>query len=352
MKYAPVVIPTLCRDIHLARALESLAANSWAYLTDVYIVLDYPPSESYVQGYRKVCSYLDAFDSSCFKSFTVLKRDQNYGPGLNAIDALDNVIAPKYDRWIFSEDDLEFAPNFIEYMDKCLEAYEDDEAIQAVCGYSYPLEWKHSDGVTAFLTQATYSAWGTGQWREKSRATREAIKEKKYLLVNAKRAFDTGIVDKMINGRKAEYIAYVAFGSGKRAMEQVTDVSIGPYLTLSGKSVVVPIVSKVRNNGFDGSGINCSGIESPTGKHSLDYDYANQPFDQSDSFNLVEESDDRCVVDNNRLLNDFLYVPPRIRQLQKLGESIYFHFGIKGCMVSRRTYLFLRKIYRTLKRIK
>ena len=54
MKYAPIYIPTLNRFGHLKKCLESLMANSWASKTDVFIALDFPPSEKYKEGWLKV----------------------------------------------------------------------------------------------------------------------------------------------------------------------------------------------------------------------------------------------------------------------------------------------------------
>lgn len=51
--YAPVLIPTLCRSEHFIRCIESLKRNTWAQYTDVFIGLDYPPSEKYFDGYCK-----------------------------------------------------------------------------------------------------------------------------------------------------------------------------------------------------------------------------------------------------------------------------------------------------------
>ena len=52
-KYAPVMIPTLCRYEHLKRCIESLQMNSWAKYTDLYIGLDYPAKESHIDGYGR-----------------------------------------------------------------------------------------------------------------------------------------------------------------------------------------------------------------------------------------------------------------------------------------------------------
>ena len=54
MKYAPILIPTMCRYNHFFRLIESLKVNTWAKYTDIYIGLDYPPSSKYEEGYKQI----------------------------------------------------------------------------------------------------------------------------------------------------------------------------------------------------------------------------------------------------------------------------------------------------------
>ena len=119
---APIYITTLCRDRHFILGVESLKRNGWAKYTDVYIGLDYPSKESHWAGYRKICDYLENGDFSVFASFNVIKRTKNIGSLAN-IDSIRDMLMEKYDRWIFAEDDIEFAPVFLEYMNKCLDYY-------------------------------------------------------------------------------------------------------------------------------------------------------------------------------------------------------------------------------------
>ena len=53
MIFAPVIIPTLNRYEHFRKCLESLEACTGAEKTDVYVALDFPPSEKYVEGWKK-----------------------------------------------------------------------------------------------------------------------------------------------------------------------------------------------------------------------------------------------------------------------------------------------------------
>lgn len=349
MIYAPVVIPTLSRHGHLKRGLDSLARNPWARFTEVYVALDFPPSEKYRGGYEMTRDMLRAYPGECFKGFHVVERESNYGPGRNSRELINEYIRSRYDRWIFAEDDIEFAPNFIEYMDKCLDYFENDDSVQAVCGYSYPLEWKKTDGATAFLSKATYSAWGTGQWARKRDSAFADIVEGRYLLRNRERAFSEGLIDRMVSGRRAEYVSYVTMGVGDARMESLTDMAYGPYLLLSGKSVVIPEITKTRNLGFDGTGVNCTAIAGGKGSHSMDYDYSHQPLDEDTSFDLAIEGNAENVQANHALLDEFLYVPPMSAGLERAGTLVYRLFGEKGCDAATRVCRALRAGYRRLK---
>jgi hypothetical protein len=74
MKYAPIIIPTLCRFEHFKRLIVSLKRNSWARYTDVYVGIDYPPIQRYRQGWEIICNYVDNGSFEEFASFNVVKR--------------------------------------------------------------------------------------------------------------------------------------------------------------------------------------------------------------------------------------------------------------------------------------
>ena len=134
IKTVPVLIPTLCRYEHLKKCISSLSLNSYAKYVDVYIALDFPVMEAHRSGYNKIIEYLCG-DFSEFASFTVIKRSRNYGSLDNTYALIDEILE-RYDKFIFSEDDNEFAPNFLEYMIKTMDYFENDPKILAVTGYS------------------------------------------------------------------------------------------------------------------------------------------------------------------------------------------------------------------------
>ena len=337
-KYAPVYIPTLCRSEHLIQSVESLKKNGWACYTDVYIALDYPAKESHWKGYREICEYLDTGDFSVFAGFHVRKREKNIGSLAN-IDSMRDELMKKYDRWIFAEDDIEFSPVFLEYMNKCLDLYEDDPEVFAVNGYSYPVPYVVSPGSNVLKQYATVSEWGIGYWRKKYQSARKRV-EQGYLYSSFRSAAAVGILDRMVMNRRSDYLNYALSGNDDPLYTHMTDISMGIYISLTKMCVITPTVSKARNHGFDGSGLYCGKIEDAGGTHSMDYDYEHQEIDLSDTIEIVPDREN-AREENTRLMDAFLYEPPERKRKIRAMFAAYRLIGQKNCT---RIYSILKAV--------
>ncbi len=328
MQYAPVAITTLCRSQHFRRCLISLAANTCAKSTDVYIGLDYPVNESHRKGYEEICSFLASFDSSSFHRLVVFRRKRNFGAVANARDVLDYVLA-RYDRYVFVEDDIEFAPCYLEYVNTLLEKYEGDERVECICGYSYPLAWQVRQDANAFFCNSTYSAWGAAGWKDRYIERKDFIESGG--LDNAfEGACRTGIINKLINNRLVEYVMYSGIKVDPGISRRCMDITSGIYLMIVNRSVVIPTVSLTRNWGFDGSGVYCSKIVGADGKNSQSYDYSAQPLLISEKFEPVVDETPSSESVNGQLLNDFLYVPKCKILFAKFVVSLVSKFGLSA----------------------
>ena len=257
MKYAPVIIPTLNRIEHLKRCIDSLRNNSFAKFTELYIGLDYPPSEKYVDGYNKVKLYLeDGIEG--FRDVHIIIRDNNFGPILNGRDLI-NKILEKYDRYIFTEDDNEFSPCFLEYMDTGLERYENDDDVITICADRTAF----SDyDASADLVKATYfSAYGYGTWKSKIESINRAINREYIENICCSRT-------KMRRMQKND-IRTVAFLASTLLRKEpiyqtpsgeipLIDTSYMIYTCAEQKYSLFCPQTMVRNWGYDGSGANCA----------------------------------------------------------------------------------------------
>ena len=116
--FAPIIIHTLNRYKHFKRCLESLERCTCADQTDVYVGLDYPPSDKYVEGWKKIDAYLvEKEKNNGFKRLYVKRRNHNYGVGNDNSNgsALMKEVKEVSNCYIFTEDDNEFSPDFLSY---------------------------------------------------------------------------------------------------------------------------------------------------------------------------------------------------------------------------------------------
>lgn len=268
--FAPVIIPTLCRYNHLKRLLDSLAANKYADQTEVYIAVDYPAKESHRDGYLKICSMLETTEYP-FKKLHVIKRKRNFGLGPSGnYYTLLQMIESKYDRYITSEDDNEFAPAFLEYVNLNLEKYIDRPDIFCVCGYQFKDLNIKTDATQ--LLMPVFNAWGCGFWTSKRRD---------YNLFTTEQGIKKLIEDKKVENYFSKHlkIAYINLLECYKKKKLLGDVIISSYLIHKDMRCVFPKTSLVRNWGWDGSGTNCIGTSNG---------YSTQVIDKSADFTCIE----------------------------------------------------------------
>lgn len=324
--FAPVVIPTLCRSQHFIRLVESLKQNSWAKYTDIYVGLDYPPSDKYRTGWQEICYYIDHGDFSAFSNFTVFRRESNLGSVAN-IGHLIDYVREKYECWIRTDDDAEFSPNFLEYIDKCLWAYKDDHDVICVSGYSYPLEWVVEEGKNCIKQNFCVSSWGLGFWKKK-RDTYASYINSGQMLNDARSVIKKGYHERMTDACFRDYFsAALSLGSQVSLFHMCSDVSLRAYVACQSKYCVFPTVSKVRNHGFDGSGEYCPST-SENGSHALDYDYSSQKIDEADHFDLMADNTLLHMKENRDLMNEFDYRSPKEMKVARHNFKIIKYFGV------------------------
>lgn len=274
--FAPVIIPTLNRYEHFRRCVESLAKCTHADKTELVIGLDYPPSEKYVDGWKKICDYVPLIKG--FKKVTVLKREVNYGVGLNN-KGLKVYAREHYDRYIYTEDDNEFSPNFLDFINKGLEVYKDDPKVFGICGCNY-VQIDMAGYSKEYFFAHEMNSWGWGSWfNEKCDKLNQRVRKPGYL---------TELV------RDVPFLTFVK-DSTKRCnllweigLEFRGDGYYTYYEWNNDMYCLFPTVSLARNFGNDGTGLHCNAI---TG----DDPFANQIIDNhtlfESNFDILVEYD-------------------------------------------------------------
>lgn len=249
--YAPFIIATLNRYEHLKQLIDSLLQCKEAKCTELVIGLDYPPSEKYVEGYKKVKTYLPSIKG--FGKITILDTEVNLGVAANFRRLREYVESEGYDSFISSEDDNIFAPAFLSYMNWALKTFKSDSSVFGICSYrekddsipGYPNNFYKANGVRPY---------GLAIWFDRYKRYQQRIDFD----------FMKGLVDKMplrfvFNLEKVRIACKYLYFYDKRII--YGDFCIGQMCVDEHMFCITPVKSLTKNIGSDGSGLHGADLE-------------------------------------------------------------------------------------------
>lgn len=159
--WAPVVVFAYARPAHTARTLAALAANEGATETDLIVYADGPKTEAVapqVAAVREIVA-----DVQGFRSVRVVAREANVGLAANIIEGVTNTVQD-YGRVIVVEDDIVTAPKFLSFMNRCLDAHQDNAKVWHVSGWNYPIA---SEGLEDVFLYRAMHCWGWATWADR-----------------------------------------------------------------------------------------------------------------------------------------------------------------------------------------
>jgi hypothetical protein len=237
---SPVIIPTLHRIFSLKRCIASLQRCYLAERTVLYIAIDFPPSEEYLEGWREVSKYCETIAG--FKEVVIVRRETNFGARDN-VNSVRQEVFKRYDSFIMTEDDNQFSRDFLYFMNSALRSYSHRGDVFGICGYAYPFARSLKE---KYFLYRGFSAWGWGGWRDKWASVDWSIDFLKSVMEDS------------------DLRRMVSNSSVRRHLDQIlasghvtSDSMICLHLYLNRMSCLFPAQSRVRNHGHDGSGVNC-----------------------------------------------------------------------------------------------
>lgn len=261
MNWAPIVLFTYDRPEHTRLTLEALAANEGAAESELYVYADGPKPGDPDGSVRAVREYLHSVTG--FTSVTVIERETNMGLANSVIAGVTEALT----RWpsvIVMEDDLLTSSNFLAFVNSALSTYEDRRDVFSVTGYNYPLQMPPTYREDAYLSYRG-SSWGWGTWRDRWSQV------------------DWSVGDYAAFAR--DDVAQQLFRRGGDDLPQMLELQMSGQLDSwsirfdyahykHDAFCLHPVVSKVQNIGFDGSGIHCD----PSDDYYVELDPADRPF--------------------------------------------------------------------------
>lgn len=172
MRYAPVVVFGYKRADMIENLFQSLERNKNVEKMDLFIFLDIPEKKAPrdIPLSEEVIAYVNTYKTiSKFKNVEIRIAKQHKGLADSVISGVTEIIN-KYGKVIVLEDDLEVSHDFLDYMQRGLDFYENDKKIWAVAAHSPDLKSLKSYSHDVFLTMWVESlGWGT--WKNRWNCT-------------------------------------------------------------------------------------------------------------------------------------------------------------------------------------
>ncbi|MBQ9102616.1 MAG: glycosyltransferase family 2 protein [Treponema sp.] len=317
MTYYPIIIPTLNRYEKLKACIDSLAQCEEAKYTELVIGLDYPPADKYIDGWKKISEYIETIKG--FAKITCIRQSENIGAIKNS-QLLEHYALEKYDAYIYSEDDNVFSPYFLRFINEGLDKYKEDNSVMAVCGYSYPIDWKTEKDCV--LQHQYFSAWGCGCWKTKEKLFMNEINDNYFLRNFCRKGIKT-----LLNESPSNFIGFMNYAFYNEIPNY--DISRSFYILLNNLNVLMPRKTLVTNDGWDGSGENC--IEKSY------IDFSNLDRNETESVNVSDVE----IIFSKELEAAIFTLKPKSALIK--ANAKYFLIKLFGLNNIRRIRHFLRR---------
>lgn len=232
------------RSKHTHEVLKSLQRNN---ISKLYIFSDGIKDEKDKDSVGKVRNLIDSID---WCETEIIKNERNKGLA-NSIVYGVNYVLERHTRIIVLEDDCVPSDNFIAFMEKCFNKYENNEKVMNVTGYSLPIKIPDNYPYNIYFSYRS-SSWGWGTWRrawkyfDRNKSILSEIEKSSNLRKKINRAGEDLIpmLKKQVAGKLDSWAVFWAINIIK-----------------NDGVCVNPVKSKIKNVGHDGTGIHC-GINS------------------------------------------------------------------------------------------
>lgn len=248
--YAPIALFVYNRPSHTRQTVEALKKNALAKESDLIIYSDAPKNPEAATAVREVREYIRTI--SGFKTVSIIEREKNWGLANSIIDGVTSVVNER-GRIIVLEDDLIVTPHFLDFMNRALDRYENEQKVIQVSGYMFPVKIEIKEDAL-FLPLTT--SWGWATWQRAwqlfdpdaqgyARLKADSALRRRF---NLDGAYDYySMLEKQLSG-------------------QVDSWAVRWQLTafMNGSLTIYPRHSLIVNAGFDDSGTHGSAVGSLT----------------------------------------------------------------------------------------
>ena len=228
------------RPKHTHEVLEGLQRNN---ISKLYIFSDGIKDKKDKDFVGKVRNLIDSID---WCETEIIKSERNKGLA-DSIAYGVNYILERHIRIIVLEDDCVPSDDFIAFMEKCFDKYENNKKVMNVTGYSLPIKILDNYPYDIYFSYRS-SSWGWGTWRrvwkyfDRNKSILSEIEKSSNLRKKINRAGEDLIpmLKNQINGKLDSWAVFWAINIIK-----------------NDGVCVNPVKSKIKNIGHDSTGTHC-----------------------------------------------------------------------------------------------
>ncbi|GGP01716.1 glycosyl transferase [Cloacibacterium rupense] len=243
MNLAPIVLFTYNRLEATKKTIEALQLNFLAKKSHLIIFSDGYKNESDYLKVTELRQYLKNIDG--FASIEIKESIHNKGLADSIISGVTEIIN-KHGKVIVLEDDLVTTPNFLNYMNQCLDFYEEEKQIISICGFGLKIK-KDKNELHDVYAHGRSSSWGWATWKDRWETIDWEVKDWENIKNNKKiqRAFN-------VNGSDL----YSMLRSVKEGKGKSWAIRFCYSQFKQKKNSIFPYDSLVQNIGFNADGSN------------------------------------------------------------------------------------------------
>lgn len=244
MVLAPIIVFAFNRPEALRNTISSLQQNAEARESELFVFVDgaRPQKEGEDIKVESVRDYVKSITG--FKRVTYTFSKENKGLGTSIIEGVTAIIN-QYGKAIVLEDDLVFASNFLAFMNQGLDLYEKENEVFSICGYTNKIKVPRNYPYDAYFCTRS-SSWGWATWADRWNSVDWEMRD--WICYSSLR-------NKF--NRWGGSDCWKMLCDWKKGKNQSWAIRFCFAQFLQGKYSLFPIISKVKNDGFDGEGTNC-----------------------------------------------------------------------------------------------
>lgn len=243
---APIALFVYNRPEHTRRTLEALRCNEGANESVLHVFADGPKPDTAPENLQRIAEVRDIISHiDGFKEVHLHIAERNKGLAQSIIDGITEVINHA-GRIIVLEDDIETIPQFLPYMNRALDVYENRKDIWTVGGMNVDIKLpaEYTAKRDLYLVHRSCS-WGWATWSDRWRDIDWEVKDFRQFIANprAVRRFDRG-------GEGMSGMLQARMEGRNNSWAIVYDYHVYKH----NGYCIRPVRSFTRNIGMDGSG--------------------------------------------------------------------------------------------------